>query len=39
MKEISATNIKQNLIDMIKNEWMLISAGDEQDYNMKGMFP
>ncbi|MEE1186775.1 MAG: flavin reductase family protein [Acutalibacteraceae bacterium] len=34
MKEISATNIKQNLIDMIKNEWMLISAGDEQDYNM-----
>ena len=34
MKEIKATEIKQNLIDMIKNEWMLISAGDKNDYNM-----
>lgn len=33
-KEIKPTEIKDNLIDIIKNEWMLITAGDESDYNM-----
>ncbi len=33
-KEISAKDIKDNLIDKIANEWMLISAGDKEDYNM-----
>ncbi len=33
-KEISATEIKGNLIDLIKNEWMLISAGDKSGHNM-----
>ena len=33
-KEISAKEISGNLIDMIANEWMLISAGDESAHNM-----
>lgn len=33
-KEISAKEIKENFIDKIANEWMLISAGDESGYNM-----
>ncbi len=33
-KEISAKDIKGNIIDRIANEWMLISAGDEKGYNM-----
>ena len=33
-KEISAKDIKDNLIDKIANEWMLISAGDKDGYNM-----
>ncbi len=33
-KEINAKEIKENLIDLISNEWMLISAGDESGYNM-----
>lgn len=33
-KEIKATDIKENLIEKISNEWMLISAGDENGYNM-----
>lgn len=33
-KEIKPTEIKDNLIDIIKNEWMLITAGDEQKFNM-----
>lgn len=33
-KEIKATNIKGNLIEKISNEWMLISAGNENGYNM-----
>lgn len=32
-KEISAKDISGNLIEMISNEWMLITAGDSQDYN------
>ena len=34
MKIIKATEIEKNLIDMISNEWMLITAGDETGYNM-----
>lgn len=33
-KEIPATDIKDNLIDMIANEWMLVSAGGKDSYNM-----
>ncbi len=33
-KEISAKEIKDNLIDAIANEWMLITAGDQSGYNM-----
>ncbi len=33
-KEIKACEIKDNLIDIISNEWMLISAGDTDGYNM-----
>ena len=34
MKIIKATEIDKNIIDMIANEWMLITAGDENGYNM-----
>ena len=34
MKIIKATEIEKNIIDMISNEWMLITAGDQNDYNM-----
>lgn len=33
-KEITAKEIKQNLISAIADEWMLISAGDKDGYNM-----
>ena len=33
-KEISAKDVKDNLIKAIADEWMLISAGDENGYNM-----
>lgn len=33
-KEISAREIEGNLIKMIADEWMLISAGQEDAYNM-----
>ncbi|MBE6787569.1 MAG: flavin reductase family protein [Ruminococcaceae bacterium] len=33
-KEITAKEIKQNLISAIADEWMLISAGDQNGYNM-----
>ncbi|MBR7131983.1 MAG: flavin reductase [Clostridia bacterium] len=33
-KEISAKEIKDNLIKAISEEWMLVSAGDQKGYNM-----
>lgn len=33
-REITAKDIKDNLIKVIADEWMLISAGDESGYNM-----
>lgn len=33
-KEISAKDIGENLIKAIADEWMLISAGDQNGYNM-----
>ncbi len=33
-REISAKEIKENLIKAIAEEWMLISAGDQEGYNM-----
>ena len=33
-KEISPKEIKDNLIRAIADEWMLITAGDEQSFNM-----
>lgn len=34
MKIINATQLDKNIVDMIANEWMLITAGDENGYNM-----
>jgi len=34
MKIIKPTEIDKNIIDMISNEWMLITAGNEKGYNM-----
>ena len=34
LKEISAKEIKDNIIKAISDEWMLISAGDKNGYNM-----
>lgn len=33
-KEILPTEIEGNVMDMISNEWMLISAGNRNSYNM-----
>lgn len=33
-KEISAKDIPGNIIDMISREWMLIAAGNKNEYNM-----
>lgn len=33
MKEIEAIEIKENMIDLIKNDWMLITAGNENNFN------
>lgn len=33
-KEITAKDIKDNIIKSIADEWMLISAGDKNGYNM-----
>ena len=33
-KEIKATQIKRNLIEAISKEWMLITAGNQEKYNM-----
>lgn len=33
-KEITAKDIKDNIIKAIADEWMLISAGNEEGYNM-----
>ena len=33
-REISAKQIDENLIKLISDEWMLITAGDSEDYNM-----
>ncbi len=33
-KKTSVSSVKENLIDLIKNEWMLISAGDQKAHNM-----
>ena len=33
-KEIKATDIKDNLINLISNEWALLTAGDKTAYNM-----
>ena len=32
-REISPKEIQGNLIDLISNEWMLITAGDQDSYN------
>lgn len=33
-REIKATDIGENIIDMISREWMLITAGNKSGYNM-----
>ena len=33
-KEINAKEIKENLIKAISEEWMLVAAGDRENYNM-----
>ena len=34
MKEISAKEIKDNIIKLISDEWMLVASGNEDSYNM-----
>lgn len=33
-KEIKATDIKSNIVDLLKNNWGLVTAGDSDKYNM-----
>lgn len=33
MKEISVKDLKENFIDMIANEWMLVTAADKESFN------
>ena len=33
MKEIKPVEIKENLIDLIKNQWMLVTAGNTEACN------
>ena len=33
-KEIKATEIKDNIVDLLKNNWGLVTAGDSEKYNM-----
>lgn len=33
-KEINAKDIKENFIELISQEWMLVAAGDKSGYNM-----
>ena len=33
-KEIKATDIKENIVDLLKNNWGLVTAGDREKYNM-----
>ncbi|MCM1312085.1 MAG: flavin reductase [Bacteroides sp.] len=33
MKEIKASEIKENIVGLIKNDWMLITAGTADDFN------
>lgn len=33
-REISVKEIKDNIVKLISDEWMLITAGDSKDYNM-----
>ena len=33
-KEIKATDIKENIVDLLKNNWGLVTAGDSEKYNM-----
>lgn len=33
-KEVKFTDIKENFVDIIANEWMLTAAGDENGFNM-----
>ncbi len=33
-KEVSFTDVKENAVDLLKNRWGLVTAGDEKGYNM-----
>ena len=33
-KEIKATDIKENIVDLLKNNWGLVTAGNNEKYNM-----
>ncbi len=33
-KQIDFTQVKENVVDLIKNQWGLVCAGDENGYNM-----
>ncbi|MGN0528823.1 MAG: flavin reductase family protein, partial [Eubacterium sp.] len=32
-KEISFTDVKENVVDLLKNQWGLVTAGDENALN------
>lgn len=33
LKEISASEVKENFVDLIAHQWALVTAGDEKKYN------
>ncbi len=33
LKQIQITELEQNIVDLIANQWMLISAGEERNHN------
>ena len=37
-KEIKATDIKENIVDLLKNNWGLVTAGNNEKYNMMTVY-
>lgn len=33
-KEVEFTDVKDNVVDLLKNRWALVAAGDKESYNM-----
>ena len=39
MKAIEPSLVKDNFIEIIGKEWMLVSAGDKDKFNMMTLYP